>query len=151
MEPRLSLKDLIECQNRLKDGVKREIDLLLESNIIEPSESAWASPCVPIVKSDGKVRLCVDYRRLNARTPQVQQYIPSLDDVLEAGGAKVLSKLDLSKGFYQVQMEDVSKDLTTFVSPWGKFRFKHMPFGLRNAQATFQNLMEKCLRIAESW
>ena len=104
--------------DRLKDGVKREIDLLLESNIIEPSESAWASPCVPIVKSDGKVRLCVDYRRLNARTPQVQQYIPSLDDVLErAGGAKVLSKLDLSKGFYQVQMEDVSKDLTTFVSP----------------------------------
>ncbi len=104
--------------DRLKDGVKREIDLLLELNIIEPSESASVSPCVSIVKSDGKVRLCVDYRRLNARTPQVQQYIPSLNDVLErAGGAKVLSKLDLSKGFYQVQMEDVSKDLTTFVSP----------------------------------
>ncbi len=56
-----------------------------------------------------------------------------------------MSKLDLSKGFYQVQMEEVSKDLTTFVSPWGKFRFRRMPFGLRNAPATFQNLMEKVL------
>ena len=133
--------------DRLKYGVKQEIDLLLESNIIEPSESAWASPCVPVVKPNGKVRLCIDYRRLNSVTPQVQQYIPTLDDVLErTGGAKVLSKLDLSKGFYQVQMEEASKDLTTFISPWGKYHFKRMPFGLRNAPATFQALIESVLR-----
>ncbi len=88
----------------------------------------WASPLVPVVKPDGKIRLCVDYRRLNATTPQLQQYIPTLDDVLEkAGNATVLSKLDLAKGYDQVQMDDNSKDLTTFISPWGKFRFNRMP------------------------
>ncbi len=117
--------------------MKAELDILLHSGIIEPSESVWASPLVPVVKPDGKIRLCVDYRRLNATTPQLQQYIPTLDDVLEkAGNATVLSKLDLAKGYYQVQMDDNSRDLTTFISPWGKFRFNRMPFGLRNAPAT---------------
>ncbi len=133
--------------DRLKDGVKQEVDLLLESGIIEPSVSAWASPLVPVVKPDGKVRLCVDYRKLNSVTPQLQQYIPTLDDVLErAGSAKVLSKMDLAKGFYQVQMAGESCDLTTFVSPWGKYRFKRMPFGLKNAPAMFQSLMETVLK-----
>ncbi len=132
--------------------MKAELDILLHSGIIEPSESVWASPLVPVVKPDGKIRLCVDYRRLNATTPQLQQYIPTLDDVLEkAGNATVLSKLDLAKGYYQVQMDDNSRDLTTFISPWGKFRFNRMPFGLRNAPATFQALMELVLKDCSSF
>ena len=71
-------------------------------------------------------------------TPQIQQVIPTLDDVLErAGGARVLSKMDLAKGYYQVGIEDEARDLTTFVSPWGKFKFNRMPFGLRIAPAIF--------------
>ena len=109
-------------------------------------------PMCPVVKLDGKVRLCVDYRRLNQVTPQIQQVIPTLDDVLErAGGARVLSKMDLAKGYYQVGMEDEARDLTTFVSPWGKFKFNRMPFGLRNAPAIFQSLMESVLRTCNEF
>ena len=84
--------------------------------------------------------------RLNTVTPQQQSYIPCLDDILErVRQTRVLSKLDLSKGFYQVLMSEESKDLTTFVCPFGKFRFRRMPFGLKNAPAVFQLLMEKVL------
>ena len=69
--------------DRLKAGVKQEIDTLLDSKIIEQSDS---SPSVPVVKLDGKVRLCVDYRKYNAVTPQLQQWIPTLDEVLERAG-----------------------------------------------------------------
>ena len=63
----------------------------------------------------------------------------------EVGQAKILSKLDLIKGFYQVHLAPKAKDLTTFLSPFGKYRFKSMPFGLKNAPAVFQALMEKGL------
>ena len=69
--------------DRLKEGVKRELDDLIESDIVETSESTWASPLVPVAKPDGRIRLCVDFRWLNFITPQVQTYIPYLDDILE--------------------------------------------------------------------
>ena len=133
--------------DRLKAGVKSEIHSLIADNIIEQSDSQWCSPCVPEVKPDGKVRLCVDYRCLNQVTPQIQQVIPTLDYVLErAGGARVLSKMDLAKGYYQEGMEDEARDMITFVSPWGNFKFNRMPFGLHNVPAIFQSLMETVLR-----
>ena len=90
------------------------------------------------MKDTGKVRVYVDYRRLNALTPQIQYQIPSLDDILaKAGEARVMSKLDLSKEFYQLVVKEQSRDLTTFCSPYGKFRFRLMPFGLKNAPAHF--------------
>ena len=90
--------------------------------------------------------MCVDFRRLNTVTPQQQSYIPCLDDILERlGQSRVLSKVDLSKGFHQVLMSEKSKDLTTFVCPFGKYCFRRMPFGLKNAPAVFQLLMEKVL------
>ena len=132
--------------DRLKEAVRSELDDLAKADIIEPSDSHWASPLVPVVKPDGKVRLCVDFRRLNTVTPQQQSYIPCLDDILgRVGQSRVLSKLDLSKGFHQVLMSEESKDLTTFVCPFGKYRFRRMPFGLKNAPAVFQLLMEQVL------
>ena len=102
--------------DRLREGVKWEIDILLESRVIDPSDNVWSLPCVPVIKPDGRICLCIDYRKLNAVTPQLQQWISTLDEVLEkAGKATVLSKLDLVKGYYQVQMETQSKDLTTFI------------------------------------
>ena len=89
------------------------------------------------------MRLCVDYRRLNAISPQLQMYIEDIIKRVEE--SKVLSKLDLAKGFYQVVMEDKSRELTTFVSFYGKYQFRRMPFGLKNAPATFQVLMERVL------
>ena len=76
--------------------------LYLENNgIIKRSESCWASPLVPVEKHDGGIRLCVDYRRLNVITVKEPYYIPSLDEMLEkVGHGKVLSKVDLAKGFH---------------------------------------------------
>ena len=131
---------------KMKEGVRKEIEDMLEGGIIEESESAWSFPIVPVLKPNGAVRVCVDYRKLNACTPQTQCYIPTLDDILDdVGQAKVLSKLDLTKGFYQVRLASRAKDLTIFISPFGKYRFKRMPFGLKNAPAVFQALMEKVL------
>jgi len=101
---------------------------------------------VHLAKPNGKVRLCVDFRKLNLVTPQQQAYIPCLDDILDkVGQSSVLSKLDLSEIFHQVVMDEDSKNFTTFVCPFGKFRFRCMPFGLKNAPAVFQILMERVL------
>ena len=135
-----------QISEKMKEGVTKEIEDMLEGGIIEESESAWSSPIVPVLKPNGAVRVCVDYRKLNACTPQTQCYIPTLDDILDdVGQAKVLSKLDLTKGFNQVHLAPRAKDLTTFISPFGKYRFKRKPFCLKNALAVFQALMEKVL------
>ena len=124
---------------KMKEGVRKEIEDMLEGGIIEESESAWSSPIVPVLKPNGAIRVCVDYRKLNACTPQTQCYIPTLDDILDdVGQAKVLSKLDLTKGFYQVRLAPRAKDLTTFISPFGKYRFKRMPFGLKMLRQYFR-------------
>jgi len=99
-----------------------------------------------VVKLDGSVRVCIDYRKLNSVSIVDNAYMPTLDDILEkVGNCSVLSKLDLSKGYYQVAMEESSQEKTAFVSPFGKFQFKRMPFGLRNAPTVFQRLMDKVL------
>ena len=93
--------------DKSKQDVKRELDDLIESDIVETSESTWASPLVPLAIPDGRVHLYVDFRRLNSVTPQVQTYTPCLDDILDwVGQAKVLSKMDLSKGFYQIVLSN---------------------------------------------
>ena len=72
--------------DRLKEAVKHELDALREADIIEASDSHWASPLVPVAKPNGKVRLCVDFRHLNSISPQQQSYIPCLDDILDKVG-----------------------------------------------------------------
>ena len=86
---------------RLPDApARQELDDLVASGIIELSTSHWASPLVPVTKSDGRVQLCVDFHRLNLITPQQHCYIPCLDYIMErVGQAQVLSKLNPSKGF----------------------------------------------------
>ena len=133
--------------DRLKQEVKEEIDQLVEMGVATPSHSPWASPIVPVCKKDGKIRLCVDYRKLNGVTEPDPFYMTTLEEILEkVGDSGCLSKLDLSKGFYQIGVEETSVDKTAFISPFGKFSFKRMPFGLKNAPAVFQRTMEEVLR-----
>lgn len=132
--------------DRLKPKVQEEIGRLLEGAIIRPSTSPWSSPLVPVVKPDQSIRLCVDYRRLNGVTVGDPYYMPTLEEIVErVGSCTVLSKLDLSKGYYQVGMDVSAKDKTAFVCPYGKFEFERMPFGLRNAPSVFQRLMDTVL------
>ena len=112
--------------------------------MIEQYTAPWEAPMFAIPKkTPGSVRLVVDYSRLNAVTVPDPYYLTRIEDALERmARAQFFSTFDLARAFYQVPQEETDRDKTTFPTPFGKFRFKVMPFGLRNAPTTFQRLMD---------
>ncbi|CAK9832693.1 Retrovirus-related Pol polyprotein from transposon 297 [Anthophora retusa] len=123
--------------------LKAEVQDLLKLEIIEECESAWASPAVLVPKPGGQARLCIDYRKLNAITTPCVYPLPRVDDLQATGGCTFISTLDLKAGYYQVKVADDDQDKTAFITSFGLFRFKRLPFGLRNAPATFQRLINR--------
>lgn len=132
--------------DKLKEGVRLEVDKLIELGVVAPSTSPWASPIVP--KQDGSLRLCIDYRKLNSVTLADPYYMCTLDEILErVGGSGCISKLDLRKGFYQIEVEEEDIEKTAFITPFGKFEFRRMPFGLRNAPKGYGDSFEGVLLL----
>ena len=128
------------------EDARRHVQSLLDAEIIKPSNSPYASPMVLVKKKSGKLRLCVDYRKVNMRTIRDSYPIPKLTDIFSAlHGSKYFSCLDLKQGFHQVPMAETSKEITAFVCPFGLFEFERMSQGLKNSPLTFQRLMEKCV------
>jgi transposase InsO family protein len=129
-----------------RETAELELQKMIDSGVIEPSSSPWASPVVLVKKKDGTARYCIDYRKLNAVTKKDSYPLPRIDDSLDAlGKAKYFSTLDLASGYWQIGMTDEAKEKSAFCSTSGLFQFKVMPFGLTNAPATFQRLMERVL------
>ena len=122
--------------------IDEQLKLMQEQNIITPCQSEWSSNIV-LVKKDGSTRFCVDYRQLNDKTVKDCYPLPRIDDCLDAlGGSKWFTTVDLRSGYHQVAMDDRDLQKTSFVTRRGTFAFKVMPFGLCNAPATFQRLMD---------
>ena len=122
--------------------VRNHIEDLKTAGVIQPSTSPFASPIVIVRKKDGSIRLCVDYRALNARTVRDAYPLPRIDEALDAlCHAKYFSCLDLTSGYHQVKVASKDQPKTAFISPMGLYEFNRMPFGLTNAPATFQRLM----------
>ena len=126
------------------EAVKAHINQLLESQVIKESCSPYASPIVLVRKKDGSLRLCVDYRLLNAKTRKDAFPLPRIEESLDAlCGARCFSTLDLASGYNQVPVTVEDQPKTAFCTPFGLFEFTRMPFGLCNAPSTFQRLMQR--------
>ena len=138
----------------LFEEVKQHLQEMVEVGAIRRSFSPWASAVVLVRKKDGGLRLCIDLRKLNNRTIKDGYALPRIDDTLDClHDAKWFSTLDLKSGYWQVELEEEAKPLTTFtMGPLGFWECERMPFGLTNAPATFQRLMESCLgELNLSW
>ena len=125
----------------------RQLSQMLTQGIIQESSSPWGFPVLFVKKPGGKWRMCIDYRALNAVTRKNGYPLPRISECCDLiGRAKVLSKLDLTQGYYQVQVAPEDREKTAFNTREGKFEYRAMPFGLANAPATFQTLMNRILR-----
>ena len=135
---------------RLPIGKRLEAEKMIadmkEQGLIEKSCSPWSSPLVLVRKKDGSLRCCVDYRLLNDVTIKDSYPLPKIDETLDAlSGAQWFSTLDLKSGYHQVTVADQDKQKTAFSSESKLWQWRVMPFGLCNAPATFERLMEVVL------
>lgn len=130
-----------------RQAAEAEIKTMAEKGVIEPSKSPWCSPIVMVTKPNGDIRFCCDFRKLNDVTVKDSQPLPRIDDTLDAlSGSLYFSVLDCKSGFWQVSMAEKDREKTAFsVQGCGLWQFKVMPFGLCNAPATFERLMERIL------
>ncbi len=131
----------LRCQE-----AKKLLDDMLGRSVIQPSSSPWASPVVLVLKKDGSLHFCIDYRKVNSVTRKDAYPLPRVDDTLDIlAGSKWFSTLDLLSGYWKVEVSPEDRDKTAFCTHEGLFEFRVMPFGLCNAPATFQRLMDAVL------
>ncbi|GBP23651.1 Retrovirus-related Pol polyprotein from transposon 17.6 [Eumeta japonica] len=132
--------------------VRKQLKKLLKENVIRPSDSPWASPVHLVSKkpdSTGhkKFRLVIDYRKLNEKTRSDRYPLPNIEDILtQLNNCKYFSTIDLTSGYHQIPMDNNSIEKTAFITPEGHYEFLRMPFGLKNAPATFQRMMNDILK-----
>src|SRR5436305_10467469 len=135
---RLSVKE--------KELEKEYIEEMLKKEIIRRSKSSWASSIVFVQKKGGEMRFCVDYRKLNKITKKNNHPLPRIDEMLDKfEGSQWFSSIDLASAYWQVEMDEKDIEKTAFITSEGLYEFLVMPFGLCNAPATFQRLMQEVL------
>lgn len=127
--------------------LEEEVRKMLEDDVIEPSKSPWSSPVILVPKKDGTQRFCVDFRRLNAVTKKDAYPLPYISSILDRlRDARYISSIDIKSAYWQVPIAPNSREKTAFTIPgMGLYQFKRMPYGLTNAPATFQRLIDNVL------
>ena len=126
-----------------------QVQQMLASDVIHPSNSPWASPMVMVRKTDSSLRFCVDFRQINAATVKDAHPLLRIDDLLDSlHGARWFSTLDLKSGYWQVHITECDKEKTAFHTSSGQlYEFNQVPFGLCTAPATFSRLMDRILAV----
>lgn len=134
------------CAPQKLKTMEAEVRYMLDNQIAVPSSSSWASPSLLVEKSDKSPRFCTDYRKVNKLTKSDSYPLPRMEDCIDrVGSAKFVSKFDLLKGYWQVPLSARAREISAFVTPFGLFEYTVMSFGLRNAPATFQRLMNEVI------
>ena len=130
-----------------KELLDKEVQYMLKNDIIEESQSNWSSPCILVPKHDGGFRFCTDFRKVNDKTKSDSFPIPRIADCIDQiGNAKFVSTFDMLKGYWQVPLTRCAREISAFVTPSGLYQYKVMPFGMKNAPATFQRMVNKLVR-----
>ena len=129
------------------DEVREHLKLMLDAGVIRPSNSPWCNAVVLVRKKDGSLHFCIDFRKVNSLTVKDSHPLPHICETLESlTGAAHFSTFDMNSGFWQVPMDEESKQYTAFtLGSMGLYECESMPFGLCNALPTFQRLMQNCL------
>lgn len=127
----------------------KELTELEEMDCIEPVKgpASWVSPMVPVPKGENGIRICVDMRRANAAILDEKHPMPTIEDALPLlKGAILFSKVDLKKAYHQIELHENSREITTFSTPFGLYRWKRLSMGLKCAPEMFQKILENLLR-----
>ena len=134
-----------------RQEIAKQLEEMQKNNVIKPSESPLASPVVLVRKRDGTLRFCVDYRALNSVTKPDVFPLPRIHDLLDQlGKSRYFTTLDLKSGYWQIKVHADSQEKTAFITHKGLFELRVMPFGVTNAPAVFQHLMQQVLAGLQS-
>lgn len=129
--------------------MQSEVQQLVELGVAEPTASPWAFPALCVhrnLNGEDKRRMCVDFRELNTRTVNDAFPMPDCDSILaRLKASKFYTTLDVKAGFWQVELSPEAREVSVFVTRDGQYRFKRMAFGLKNAPAFFQRMMNSVL------
>lgn len=135
------------CKRQVMRG---EVEYLVRNGFTVASQSPWSSPCILVPKSDGSLRFCTDFQKVNNVTKADSFPLPRIEDCVDrVGSSRYVTKLDLLKGYWQVPLTPRASEVSAFVTPDAFMQYTVMAFGMRNAPATFQRLMRWALIVQE--
>ena len=129
------------------EELRRQLRVLIDRGFISPSTSPWGAPVLLVKKKNGSMRFCVDYRALNKRTVKNRYPLPHIEDSLQRlYKSKYFTAIDLHSAYHQILIRKEDRFKTAFNTRYGHYEFNVVPFGLTNAPATFQTLMNDLMR-----